>query len=367
MSCTQNEGRSNAQYPLMQNKYYLKQDSLIVFPLDTNTIYGSNCLQIINIDQSPQLAYLNEESNSIYLYEISTKKLVKILEFDREGPNSIVALQGFYYHPPDSLFLFNEYSVYLSDTLGRIKAKYNLAKGNGKREQLLHPLVASTVNQVAIIGDTLYLSGMPERDFFTPEFYDGSQVVICLNLQTANYGYKLGYPEIYKNNIWGNNLAYFYNCFNSRNNIFVYSFPLDPNLLATNCLGKITNHFAGSNYLGEVAPAKKGLNARERQMYYLAQPSYFAIYYDPYRNFYYRIAHQPLSDEEILSNKRVKRCSIIILDGNLNWVGETVLPDGQYTETMVFSTPSGFFIGYYDRENENNLSFRKFSLQKYEN
>jgi hypothetical protein len=368
ISCHQKERSGSSESMPMIDKYLLKEDGIIKLELDTNTTYGSNCLQVIDLGKQDVMLYLNEEFNAIYFYDLLAQnggQPTKILQFDREGPNGIPVIQGFHYHSPDSLFLFFEYNVLIADTLGHIKKKYTLASKDQERDLLLHPLPASTVNPAAIFGDTLYLGGMPERDFFSSRFYDQSSTLICLNLRTGEYKYRVPYPELYQGNTWGSHLAYFYNCFNPAKQIFVFSFPIDASLWITDVNGKMTNKFAGSTYLSEPSlPANKKLDIKERQKYYLSQPSFFAVYYDHYRDFYYRIAHHPLSDDEIANNKSIKKCSIVLLNGNLERMGEVLLPDGRYTETMVFVTEKGVFIGFYDQKNENSLSFRKFVLEE---
>lgn len=100
-------------------------------------------------------------------------------------------------------------------------------------------------------------------------------------------------------------------------------------------------------------------------------PKYGNLYYDKYRNVYYRIAYP---ENNISSNENFiemyaygrKTFSIIILDKNFNIIGETLFPDFIYNPAVIFIREDGLYIcnSHYKNPNfdEDRLEFTKFQL-----
>lgn len=85
--------------------------------------------------------------------------------------------------------------------------------------------------------------------------------------------------------------------------------------------------------------------------------SYGNIIYDKYRNIYYRIAYPDVEfekDDDFLAVFRGGRAqfSIIVLDKNLNIIGETLFPSNTYNPNILFVDKDGLYIStsHYKRE-----------------
>ena len=100
---------------------------------------------------------------------------------------------------------------------------------------------------------------------------------------------------------------------------------------------------------------------------------YDRIYYDKYREVYYRIAY-PESEVDPKENQRDiwsfgrRTCSIVILDKNFRIIGETLLPDYRYQNRSIVVLKDGLYIcdSHYKRDDydENVWSFQRFDLVK---
>jgi hypothetical protein len=76
---------------------------------------------------------------------------------------------------------------------------------------------------------------------------------------------------------------------------------------------------------------------------------YGNLVYDKYRNVYYRIAYPGGEMEEDVNYLEIyrtgrKKFSIIILDENLNVVGETLFPEYTYMSNVLFIDENGLHI-----------------------
>ncbi len=343
------------------DKCELKQVDSLLFELDSSTPYGTQSIQLVSHKDSSYLAYLNEQNATIYLYNLKSPKNPKTISFLTEKYN-FTKIHGLHIHSLDSIFILNGYRLFLSDMGGNIIKTYSLI--DKSIYQTSSNPTMGTLAPAKLIGNTLYISAMPDKDFFNSNYFEGNELKILLNIKTGQFKYTFSYPNSYKNEVWGNNLAYFFHTYNEDKNVFVYSFSIDENIYSTNHSNLLNTFYAGSKFFTGSKPME-GIITKDFQKrfeYYLRQPSYFAIYYDKYRKLYYRIAHQPTPEEDIINQNYIKHTSIIILDNNFTKIGETLLPKYGYTETMCFITKEGLYIAKPNKENENILSFGLFKI-----
>ena len=103
------------------------------------------------------------------------------------------------------------------------------------------------------------------------------------------------------------------------------------------------------------------------------QQFYHYIYYDKYREVYYRLAYpesevDPKENQQDIWSFGRRTCSIVILDKNFRIIGETLLPDYRYQNRSIVVLKDGLYIcdNHYKREDydENVWSFQRFDLMK---
>ena len=103
------------------------------------------------------------------------------------------------------------------------------------------------------------------------------------------------------------------------------------------------------------------------------QQFYHYIYYDKYREVYYRLAYpesevDPKENQQDIWSFGRRTCSIVILDKNFRIIGETLLPDYRYQNRSIVVLKDGLYIcdSHYKREDydENVWSFQRFDLMK---
>jgi hypothetical protein len=156
----------------------------------------------------------------------------------------------------------------------------------------------------------------------------------------------------------------------------LYSFYMDENLHVTDLTyGEERIVSARSKYVEKLTFHKMTDDPEKNSMIFLNEIScYRNIIYDKYRDVYYRFVQ--LGAERI-SNKEIKateiwrngpaRFSIIILDKNLNIIGETLFPEYTYNTKVTFVHKNGLYICnshiLSPDFDENILSFKCFTLK----
>lgn len=105
--------------------------------------------------------------------------------------------------------------------------------------------------------------------------------------------------------------------------------------------------------------------------------SYGRIVYDKYRNVYYRFAYPPCTIDDysgdyldLLRSGR-KNFSVMILDNQLNPVGETVFPAYTYNPNLFFILEDGVYISLNHIKNpgysDDTLRFQRLELKSNRN
>jgi hypothetical protein len=81
------------------------------------------------------LTFLNTHKNAIYFYDYENGTYISNTRFEREGPNAILRLAGYYVKNMDSIYVYNmpKLEIVLSDSAGSVKQRISLWKGNAER------------------------------------------------------------------------------------------------------------------------------------------------------------------------------------------------------------------------------------------
>jgi len=331
-----------------ENKYTLNLKKCITFSLDTLTDYGTPCLQYFENNNKNYIAYQNERYNSIYIYNYDNKEKYKILKIQKGGAKGVGVMNGFYVHNFDSIFIPSQTNkcLYLVDINGNIIDKY---KYPSKTKNDFINLKFETRNQPIYINKKL----------FSPNYSDNFQSVI-LDLNTQNWLQNTTRPITYQKGFFGSpNLYQCYRTYNENTNHFYYSFPID-NYIYTNTENNDAKFYAGSYLFDDIEPMSTNpfkIAFQNSDRFFRQSPSYAGIFYDKYRNLYYRLAELPVSNENIDANDELirgfKNYTIIILDEKLKKVGEYIMPKYTNGSGMVFISKDGLNILNFKKSNKN--------------
>jgi hypothetical protein len=355
---------------LGSNEYMMKQGLDKSFSLDSITTQETNYIQMIDDDR---IALYNPPGNTICIFNHYTGSELEKIQLYKEGPQAVRGIQGFYYHNSDSVWLYQSWE----NMLVLVNNKGEIINRNVLREKYNHvsQLQKCTVSPFPFSdmpikkwGDWFILQGMNG-----PEVKNGfsSACTILYNLRTDSIRLVNEYPSLYgenqdMNENWGTfsyrTVPY---ALNMRNEM-VLSFPADDSIRVNNLIdGTMTSHFAGYSKKHSVRPIS-GNQKSDLQRHYLEQIQYAGIFYDKYRNLYYRLALLPTSDYDINDETtHEKPLSVIILDSSFSKVGEFDLGKGRYYYRHSFVAEEGLCINIYS-EDDDYLKFRTLIPQRNE-
>lgn len=344
----------------------------INFPIDNSTSNVSSFLAYHDNSEEGLLFSLNQQTNEIQAYSLNEQKLAYQHSYDVDGPKGVGEISAFHIVRFDSIIIFpaNKNSVYTSNILkGSVEGlKYEPPLGYTKASfrPSAFPSNSALTNGNLIVKTSF----MGNPYLLSDDQMASTHLAYSIDL---NSGRTTPLPHFFPKGYWGDKKTYFRFSM-SAGSKFVYSFFGDHNVYYTDSPNsKLTPVLAESKYF------KKNIDRyptdgspEDRGMYPIVTPHYGNIIYDQYREVYYRFCFPAVEIQEGDNISQLlsfpKTFSIIILDKDLNPVGETYFgKNAKLAPYNSFVGKDGLYISINHPENSENkedfMSFKRFQLK----
>lgn len=374
ISCTQSNviRIENPKQGMLNNSYQLVLNDTKSFCLDSITAPRPIYIQLLKNSNGEDsiLTFLNQYNNSIYLYDYKNNSFVGNIVLNKNS-NKFRRIGGYYYKNKDSIYVYDmaEVKLYLTNTDGAMKQPIQLHDENPNWPLFYPQYMLNTVNPIVENEGKLLLTGQ----FFPSvpmSIIDKFRFSGYIDIKTNQVEYHCTYPkELYGSGAnWEGGISTAVYTALSPDNKVIHSYPVSHNLYISGCNEeKYSIIYGGSN----VAKTISSINRKETERtpnelilaHYIQQDLYGAILYDPYRKFYYRFLLQGIPNASLSTLKEEKPISIIIMDDEFNYLGETVIGTGkEWNWKNSFITSEGLNIEYIDSTDidENYLTFKIF-------
>ena len=347
-------------------------------------VQSSNSIRIpidsLTDNRSMQLAYhqgskgwffnLNPKTNEIQMYDMENKTLHKRLRFSVEGNNSVGRIFSFYIHKLDSIFLFQQFSpnIYLTDTSGSVRKKITVQVPEMHTSPFVHLTYFSS--PAVLVGEDVVVKTRPAdvHNQITNDVLSKRHLTYSINL---NNGETELLSHKFPNNYLVDGYRFFDFSFAKGLDKWVYSFHSDHDLYYSDARNtSLASVTAKSNYINGFRNFDLSGSREENYRYFASAPNYKSIFYDKFKNVYYRVCYPEIeltSEEEIMKYRFVpKMFSILILDSELNVIGETLFEKEKFLPDNLFITEAGVYLSKNHPDNpdleEDYLSFALFEL-----
>ncbi|WP_425636223.1 DUF4221 family protein [Algoriphagus yeomjeoni] len=358
---------------------YTKSTSLI--PIDSFKISTENKFNFYSISlsylksfESEYISVFNANTQSIFLYKNKASNAIKEIPLELDGPHGLGEL-GF----DSSHFLFSKDSIYIYNLQIGILFLIN-EKGEVLNRQRLtdysDPInlpVPYPSNVRPIQSDFKKLYFPCGINSYSDDF-ENHPSVLSIDLNSGEIKYPITYSKIYDNAFYG--LSFKYDtgiAFNRTDNSVTVSYPVDNFIYKyyTKNANK-EKKYAGSEHFNNIEAYDADPSKFEKidfsnendklKNHALSNSDFAGILYDQFRNFYYRIAYIRPTVEDVKSGKTIPELSIIILDKDLNKVGEDIFSSKIYDNSLIFVSATGLNIARRDlyETDENFIVFDTF-------
>ena len=367
-ACTQKNSMSHV-YGLRADEIYLD------YPIDDETVVPLFNLYTFRENDKEYLAFSNDVTRSLLIYDVLSGELVKKIVFDSEGANGIGRdLCAFFIKDFNHIYIPDVYRnfIYETDTTGVVKRRLDFSEA-----------VAGFRTSPA------YITNHDEKTLFlkddllcVPQDYnsdtDVTQVSTYIAIDLRNgkvMSYSMPFPDWVSEKSRGKTVEIpsSYSCVCNGDDL-IYSFAMDNQLYKVNLQSmQVEQKMAKSIFIFELDYTKMPDDFNRILKKTCESAGYGRILYDEYRKVYYRIAYAETELESGLDYRKILHTgkaefSIIILDEDLNVLGETKFPAFTYVPHICFIREDGLYIStsHFMREDYSDdwLRFQRIELVK---
>ena len=320
--------------------------------------------------------FLNRYDNSIYFYNYETLKFERKILYERLGSNGIRKVDGYYLKNLDSIYVYNLSSTEIVHTndKGKILKRISLrGDETNKTWYLNYPqYFPKTVTPfIEADGKLLFTGFYPSSlsESMIKKFKFSAQI----DLKSYNVVFKHLYPEELYGSGYNWDSDFFTEVFpelHPDGDKLIYSFPVSHNLYITEInSNRYEKVYGGSNFAGTIYSIDRQPTNTTNEVilaHYNKYDFYSAIKYDKFRKVYYRFMLKRIPNATKRSKWQDKLIAIIIMDKDFNYLGETIIGNGNdWYWKNSFVTREGLNIEYIEKDFEEvYLTLKIFTLKK---
>ncbi|NGP88120.1 DUF4221 family protein [Fodinibius halophilus] len=308
-SCTNIHENKNPRYQKNsisphQESYTLQISDTIRLPLDHYSIPLNRSINTFSLNNATYYSFINKFKGTIYIYKYNRESLVKKIPIDQEILEKYNNITGLHIVSFDSIFVFdyNKTSYLLLNQKGKLQS--TLAPPDSSFKSVKYPPSPKGWMTMPIVkrGSQLITAGYKTGEM-TDETKRNRPITLIFDSQTEETHFQGYYPEVYREGNWGGSLyRRFYYTYNPFEDLFIYSFPADHHVSVSQHTPQNTfkKYYAGSKIIPSINSMGQSkyfsFSKMDRRKHFAKNYSYGPIYFDPYRNRYYRIAEKKIKD-----------------------------------------------------------------------
>jgi hypothetical protein len=355
----------------------LPSDDSIIIKLSKNEINHTICNQYFTENNINYLATLCRNRNSIYLYNLDQKKLIKEIVIKKEGVNSFPGFLSFVVKNTDTIILISNYpgKIGIFNSNGDILKVIPINKDD--EGKIIHPAVPYLGQKGCLADSILYLLQVYRNDEeysdkFTSEMQKQSDLFFSVNLKTGSVkSIHLKYPE----DIVGIDVFNMENFFEiGYEGYLVYGSSLLKNFYITKGFSNFKKVTIQTEYDLKLPEnmTKYGSDLEGFLKYSVTRDNLLALYFDKYRDSYYLLLQKKLDGAKQKSLSKTNfiypNCMILIFNKNFINIGSVDFPENTYSLKNLFITKKGVYISedHVDNPtyNEDVMRYRLFKLKE---
>ncbi|TKG91988.1 DUF4221 domain-containing protein [Puteibacter caeruleilacunae] len=342
----------------------------LVFKLNDRIVNRSINIQHYTAPDSMQyLFYLNGQGNDICVFNIDSSKLIKTIRLESVGPNGVGGMvRGFEVVNFDSIYITSAFirRLFIVNSDAKVIGAINYE--DFKQDYLVADVVSRSFGnkRIKFKNGKIYMPfypGYDEGNYKTvnPEDLRCLAVVdpVKRNIKPLN----VGFPSDY----WDSNFYPLFYSFFMYKDKFYLDYSCDDRIRVSCDTENWETYTVSSKYID----VKK---IYRKQHGWGVNPNYFCFVADPYRNVFYRfVMHEQsqIQDRNIQELTRYPhKFSIMILDEEMNVLGETLFPIDTYDMHGYFINKDGLYLSRSNPYNPNydvdKLEFELIKLEKHE-
>lgn len=337
LSCKEDHRTVKSRFEYITPRYngvqVIVTEDTLHFPLNEDTYNGLKSFNMFLQDSTAYISFHDRRSESVNIYNLNSKTLVKRILLKTCLPGEKLYKPTVYVKSFDSIYVVNQASINLVNGTGTIMKSIDFLDDP--------PLAWSFFDNSnpPIFKDNRLLSGVrPYVKESSLKALKKWKVMYEFDLEHEKASLSYNLPDMYQKDLYGYHLLDYSYCYNDSSR-FVFSFAADTNIYETNLTSYHIAYYGKS--IAHKAPVKpidkKDLLNDKASEHYMLADSYGAIFFDPYRKRYLRVARHKISKADYDAKKRVKQQSLIIFDEQFRIIGESEIDESILLQSLFFS------------------------------
>lgn len=141
------------------------------------------------------------KKDNIKVFNMDKKEWEESIRFEKEGPDGIGTMNGFYVHTMDSIFVVNSFGweVHLMNGSKKVRT-YNTKEGIPAMDQITPFTTNNAIS--GIINGKLIFYGFPEVPYQGLDYHNRVKIAQSIDLKTGENKVGIRYPKEYHNKFW---------------------------------------------------------------------------------------------------------------------------------------------------------------------
>lgn len=323
------------------------------------------------------LSFQNLPESEILIYEMESGRPVKKVRVRTEGDNAVTgAFGGYLMTDMSHIFIPSLYvnTIFVVDTIGKVGQRIQYSETADGRSLL--PFIPDGNSQMVFVGNKLYIPQKMNLRLGDKALQESPVRAVIDTVRHAVEALPMRFPPLISAKDFGTVGAFgasYSCCYDGEN--FVYSFAADEDLYVTSAAHQeIAKKKAKSRYVERVEVFRSAEGDFQKMLKAQCEhAAYGKILYDKYRDVYYRFVYPPCEIDDYsgdyldLYRSGRKTFSVMILDKQLQVIGETSFPAYTYNSYLAFVLEDGLYISLSHIKNpdysDDVLCFRKLVLK----
>ncbi|MDN3205972.1 DUF4221 family protein [Algoriphagus sediminis] len=335
---------------------------ILKFSIEPKFISTGNTLgqfYFFNQVRNDSLFLFNVYNHSLDIVDLRVDSLVRSIQFEFNGLNAVNDITGFYYFNEDSIYLAEgNSSVVLLNSKGEIKNRYTDFANSLPRDE-----IGKLYENFPSLRFSSQLIFNPKRDELLLYFMSFNQpetkrILASYSLKTRKpRSLPIYYPEFYQSKRLDLSKLFLTSA-TMDDEGFAYTFSVSPKVYRYNYkedkVSSVDVNPPWEKTYADVIPYGE-MSSDQKQVFMAANPFYYKIFYDPYRDMYYRLSSppRPNSFEPDFHYVNYNRILVSVLNKDFQPISDFFLSkENTYNVGFSFVTSEGLWISYNQRNQD---------------
>ncbi len=344
-----------------QDSVSLKTTSIRI-EIDSSLLPSYDVFYVYSDPKKEYFYGYNRYYHTLDIFDLDELKFDFHIQLERQGPNGIGDVEGFFILSKDSIFIFSRHFLAVMNHEGYFLTKIQLTKiGDYKQFGELGVNPHFKAEYIQKMGKFLLYSFYPEKMRLS------GPIITSLDFNSRKLYQLPIYNSVYHDDVEGElGFITYLNKFYVNDELLVYNFQYESNVYTYNLLTGEKKSYGGKSRFspGLVTPVNKK-NPDHWERHAVENPHYFHILFDPLKKMYYRFHWGMVnySDNGRFNSFIDKPLYLMIFNEKFEIIGEIKLPDYKYKLHSWTITNNGILISKaHPMSKDLNENFLEFDL-----